>query len=146
SALYLWTDLLNGLDMTIAYASELGVTYITCVFPSVADPARLNVASKSRGEQIAAIWEAMTLDDWKWNAEQLNKTGARTKKAGIQMAYHHHDLEFKTFAGKPALDHLLELTDPDLVKFEMDCMWVKAAGHDPAAYLLKHPGRFALLH
>jgi sugar phosphate isomerase/epimerase len=41
---------------------------------------------------------------------------------------------------------LLEGTDPDLVKFELDLYWVKKAGKDPLDYFNKYPGRFAMWH
>ncbi len=41
---------------------------------------------------------------------------------------------------------MLNATDPELVKFELDCGWMVAAGHDPVAYLTKFPNRYRLLH
>ncbi len=43
-------------------------------------------------------------------------------------------------------DELLRLTDPSLVKMEMDCGWFVVGGFTPAEYLRKHPGRFTLFH
>ncbi len=43
-------------------------------------------------------------------------------------------------------DEFLRLTDPDLVKLEMDCGWVTVAGHDPVEYFAKFPERYKLLH
>lgn len=40
----------------------------------------------------------------------------------------------------------LKSTDPALVKFELDCGWMSAAGHSPAEYLRKYPDRYRLLH
>ena len=33
-----------------------------------------------------------------------------------------------------------------MVKFEMDCGWVSAAGYNPATFLEKYPERIRLLH
>jgi sugar phosphate isomerase/epimerase len=41
---------------------------------------------------------------------------------------------------------LLRETVPTLVCFELDCGWMAAAGHDPAAYLTNYPKRYRLLH
>jgi sugar phosphate isomerase/epimerase len=41
---------------------------------------------------------------------------------------------------------LLAGTDAELVKLELDCGWMVAAGHDPVEYLLAHPGRYRMLH
>src|SRR5690606_24800073 len=43
-------------------------------------------------------------------------------------------------------DYLLENTDPDLVKYELDMYWVVAGNQDPVAYLQKYPNRFPLGH
>jgi sugar phosphate isomerase/epimerase len=43
-------------------------------------------------------------------------------------------------------DFMLENTDPDLVKWELDMYWVVAGGQDPVAYLKKYPNRFPLGH
>ena len=40
----------------------------------------------------------------------------------------------------------MRLTDPELVKLELDCGWVTAAGHDPVKYLREQPGRIPLVH
>ncbi|RYD69534.1 MAG: sugar phosphate isomerase/epimerase, partial [Sphingobacteriales bacterium] len=66
--------------------------------------------------------------------------------AGIQMAYHNHDFEFKDFDGKTGFDILLAETDPGLVKIEMDIYWVVRGGADPVDLFKKHPGRFPLWH
>lgn len=86
------------------------------------------------------------LDDYKRGAELLNEQGEKCRKAGIQLAYHNHNFEFKTFDGVVGYDELLRSTDPALVKMEMDCFWVTFAGRDPVEYFKKYPGRFALLH
>jgi len=86
-------------------------------------------------------------DGWKRAAETFNKAGAVSKKAGVQLGYHNHWIEFRPTAdGKLPYDILLEECDPDLVKMEMDICWVKVAGHDPLTYLQKYPGRFPLVH
>jgi len=87
-----------------------------------------------------------TADDYKWVAQKLNEAGELTQKAGIQMAYHNHDFEFKDFGGKTGYDILLQETDPKLVKMEMDIYWVVRGGADPVAMFKKYPGRFALWH
>ena len=42
--------------------------------------------------------------------------------------------------------HLLENTDHNLVKLEMDLYWLTAGGQDPLAYFAKYPGRFPMVH
>ena len=88
----------------------------------------------------------LTLDDWRATAAFLNRTGAALKREGLQLGYHNHNPEFAPLAGGTALDLLLKETDPTLVHFEMDAGWVVAGGHDPAALLEAHRGRFTQMH
>lgn len=87
-----------------------------------------------------------TLDDFKKVAEEMNRIGEITKKAGIQFGYHNHNFEFRPMDGKLPYDVLLAETDPGLVTFEMDIFWVVKGGQDPVQYFEKHPGRFRLWH
>ena len=77
----------------------------------------------------------------------FNHIGDESKKAGLQFAYHSHNFEFKTtVGGKFFYDALLEQTNPDLVKMEMDLYWITDAGKDPLPYFDRYPGRFPLVH
>jgi len=93
-----------------------------------------------------AIINALTLDDWKWNAEEFNKIGEQIKKARLQLGYHNHNFEWRRYGGTTGYDEFLRLTDAGLVKLELDCGWATVAGQDPAAYLTKYPERYSLLH
>ncbi len=146
SAHYPLVELMSGLDEKINYAKELGLQYMICAFPWVADPSRFKAAGNNPMALAMALANGLTLDDWKWNAEQFNKIGEQTKKAGIQFGYHNHDLEFKRFGGVMGYDEILRETRPDLVTLELDCGWMSVAGHDPAAYLRKYPTRYSMLH
>jgi sugar phosphate isomerase/epimerase len=89
----------------------------------------------------------MTLDDAKRTADLANRIGERAKDAGLQYAYHNHQFEFMPQEGGAIpYDELLKLTDPELVKFQIDCGWMVVGGANPVEYFLKHPGRFALIH
>ena len=48
--------------------------------------------------------------------------------------------------GNHGYDVLLNNTDKDLVKMEMDIYWVVRAGYDPITLFKEHPGRFHLWH
>jgi len=88
-------------------------------------------------------------DGWKQVAAFFNQTGSALKKAGIQFAYHNHTFEFQhasTLGGKMPYDFLLDNTDPQLVKMEMDLCWISVTGNDPVAYFNRYPGRFPLVH
>ena len=88
----------------------------------------------------------MTLDDWRWNAEQFNKMGERVNAAGIKFGYHNHTAEFRAANGVVMYDELLRLTDPAKVTMEMDCGWVIVGGKNPVDYLKRYPTRISMLH
>ena len=131
-------DLQTGLQERIDYAKTLGTRYLVCSFPWTAD-------SRFRNGALS-IASGITLDDWKWNADQLNKIGAVAAKAGLSCGYHNHNMEFRSYDGVVAYDELLRLTDPKLVTMEMDLAWVVTAGVDPLKYLRKHADRISMLH
>jgi sugar phosphate isomerase/epimerase len=79
-------------------------------------------------------------------AEQLNKAGEGCKRNGIQLCYHNHDFEFVAQENKHPYEVLLNDTDKNLVKMELDLYWVTKAGHDPVTLFNQHPGRFPLWH
>ncbi len=87
-----------------------------------------------------------TLEGWRQVAASLNEIGREVRRAGLYLCYHNHAFEFEAFDGKFALDWLYELTDPELVKAELDTYWVQYAGQDPAAYIRQYAHRVGLLH
>jgi sugar phosphate isomerase/epimerase len=87
-----------------------------------------------------------TLEEIKSTVDILNKTGEATKKAGIQFAYHNHDMEFHEVEGKVPYHLLLSETDPHNVKMELDLAWAIKGGQDPVDLFAHHPGRFPLWH
>jgi sugar phosphate isomerase/epimerase len=144
SAHYSVKDLKGDVAAKIAYAKELGLSYMVCAFPAIADPSR--ITPMPGDNEFKVILRDINLDDFKAMADLFNKVGEQTRKAGIQLGYHNHNLEFRSFGGVVAYDELLRRTDPALVKMEMDIGWVTIAGQDPIALLKKYPGRFPLLH
>jgi sugar phosphate isomerase/epimerase len=144
---YLLPDLMTKLEQNIEAAKQLGQEYMIVTVPWVADPSRFK--TDSAGDQMAfflALLRGLTLDDWKWNAEQFNKVGEHVKQAGLQLGYHNHNFDFKPYGSTTGYDEFIRLTDPNLVKLELDCGWMTVAGRDPIAYLTKYPNRYRLLH
>jgi len=126
------TQLKTQFSELIEYGQALGLEYIICSWAGVhRDPSR-------KGE--------LTLDDWRYVADQFNEIGAKVKAAGMSFGYHNHWVEFGTESGIVFFDELLKRTDPKVVCFEMDCGWVVAGGHNPVEYLSKYPERFPLFH
>lgn len=87
-----------------------------------------------------------TVDNYKRTSEIFNNAGEACKKSNIAFGYHNHDSEFEIDNGKVLYDVLLENTNPEYVKMEMDLGWVIVTGNDPLAYFEKYPGRFPLWH
>jgi sugar phosphate isomerase/epimerase len=107
-------------------ANVIGQQYVICSF----------IDEKTRQEP--GIWPRL--------ADTFNRAGEAARKAGIQFGYHNHSFEFTPVDGKLPYDILLNSTDPNLVKMEMDLYWIVNAGADPLAYFNRHPGRFPLVH
>jgi len=118
--------LMTDWDKAVDDAAAVGVKYMVCAY----------LSDSERGG----------LDHYKKVAEQLNKAGGRCKKSGIQLCYHNHNFEFVKQDNKFPYDVLLDDTDKNLVKMEMDIYWVTKANQDPIALINKHPGRFPLWH
>ncbi len=87
--------------------------------------------SRQPGPAVVSLASGITLDDWKWNAEQLNKIGELANEGRAALGYHNHNMEFRSYDGVVGFDELLRLTDPALVTMEMDIAWVVTAGADP---------------
>ncbi len=133
----------GGMEEALPYAKEIGARY---VISSVTLP-KVPEAGKFDMKAFLAQLSALRTDDFKKIAARCNKMGEQAKKAGLQFGYHNHNFEFKPLdGGEIGYDVVLRETDPALVKFELDCGWMVAAGHDPVAYLTKYPKRYRLLH
>lgn len=140
SAHYPLRDLLAKVDEVIQFGKELELKYIVCASPWLKDPSRV----KDPGSRAAR--DAMTLDDWRWNAEQFNRIGERINAVGLRFAYHNHTAEFRAENGVVFYDELLRATDPAKVTMELDCGWVVVGGKNPVDYLTRYPTRFSMLH
>lgn len=116
--------LLNGWEQAVEDAKEVGLKYMVC--PSIP--------------------HGRNTDDYKKRAEDFNKAGEVCRSAGIQFCYHNHNFEFEEIDGQLPYEILLDETDSDLVKMEMDIFWVNRAGYDPINLFGKDPGRYVLWH
>ncbi|MDR6942297.1 sugar phosphate isomerase/epimerase family protein [Mucilaginibacter pocheonensis] len=118
--------ILNDWEKAVADAAEVGIKYMVCAY----------LSQPERG----------SLDHYKKIADDFNKAGETCKKAGIQLCYHNHDFEFIQEDGKYPYETILQNTDKNLVKFEMDLYWITKANQDPIALFNENPGRFPLWH
>jgi sugar phosphate isomerase/epimerase len=140
SAHYPLAQLLPKVDETIQFGKDLGLDYIVCASPMLKDPSRV----KDPGSRAAR--ESMTLDDWRWNADQFNHIGGKVHAAGMKFAYHNHTPEFRSENGVMFYDELLRSTDPTRVAMELDCGWAEVAGQNPVDLLTRYPTRIKMLH
>jgi len=119
--------LLNKTDEAVENAKFFGLQYVGVAW----------------APHKAPLDEAQTLKI----AEDFNTAGKRLKEHGIQFFYHNHGFEFQPYKdGLTLFDLLMEKTDPELVKYEMDVMWAVFPGQDPVKLLKKYPNRWVLMH
>ncbi|UQZ83346.1 Inosose dehydratase [Paenibacillus konkukensis] len=76
----------------------------------------------------------------------FNRYGELLHKHGMQLYYHNHFQEFQVFEGQTVMDLMLEHTDAELVKFELDSYWAVRGGVDPVSWLHKLGDRCRMLH
>lgn len=86
-----------------------------------------------------------TMSDWIKAADELNEMGVKTKKAGIQMAFHNHHVEFGKIDDVLIYDELLKQFDPENVKMQFQVAVVNI-GYKAADYFNNYPDRFISAH
>ena len=118
-------ELRDNQEGRIAWAKDVGIKQM--IVPSLEGPKK------------------PTMDDVKRAADEYNKMGEKSAKAGIQQGLHNEDFELTTVDGKRTYDLLLELLDPKLVKFQFQVSTI-SEGYDAAEYFTKYPGRFFSMH
>ena len=109
----------------IAWAKDVGLTQM--MVPSLDGPSK------------------PTMDDVKRAADEYNRMGEESAKAGIQQGLHNEDFELSTVDGKRTYDVLFDLLDPNLVKFQFQVSTI-SRGFDAREYFTKYPGRFISMH
>ncbi len=110
---------------------------------------RIEFAHESGQKQMIVssfdLPEKATLSDWQKAADELNKMGVKSKKAGIQMGYHNHHTEFEKINGTLIYDALMNQFDPEYIKMQFQVA-VISIGYKASAYFTKYPGRFISAH
>ena len=95
---------------------------------------------------ILAMTVMTTMDEVKTVAAACNEMGALAKEHGMAFLYHNHCQEFYMIEGKTAYEWLVELTDPELVSFEVDTFWATRGGQNPVELIEKLGSRAKLIH
>jgi sugar phosphate isomerase/epimerase len=115
-------NLKDNMQELVDDVAAAGIPFIVCA----------NIPTSSKAEVQEGI-------------EILNRTGAAAKKAGLTLAYHNHDAEFKEVDGVVPYTAFLNHLDAG-IQMELDLAWASKAGHDPVELFEMHPGRFPLWH
>ena len=99
---------------------------------------------------VACAWipheGAFSRDHVQKAADVFNGAARAAKAEGLRFAYHLHGYEFRPSPEGTLFDTLVAQTAKDGVNFEVDVLWAKAGGADPAALIEKLAGRVPLTH
>jgi sugar phosphate isomerase/epimerase len=112
----------------IAWAKEIGMTQIGTA--TLGGPVRNG---------------AVTMDEVKKAAEEYNRIGQESARAGLQQFLHDEGFELAKVDGRLTYEVLLELLDPKLVKMQFQMSAMPVVG-DAVTYFNKYPGRFLSMH
>ena len=125
SSHFTFDELKNKLDERIEFAQKLGLTQMIC----------------------SSFWllKGATMGDWLKSVDELNEIGLKTRKAGIQMGFHNHHMEFEKIDGELIYDAILRRFDPGLVKMQFQVA-VISIGYKASDYFKTYPGRFISAH
>jgi sugar phosphate isomerase/epimerase len=106
----------------------------------------LDAAAAAGIGQVMVAFLGESDRDYHKVAENFNKVGEAFKQAGVVFGYHNHSFEFEKYEDSNGLEVLLNETQPDLVKFQLDLYWAVKGGADPVTFIEKYPGRFCSFH
>ena len=84
--------------------------------------------------------------DFRRLATLLDRIGKQITEAGLGFAYHNHGYEFEDWDGTTGFDIILENTNPDWVKLQLDMYWAVHSGTTPKAIVAQQPGRVVMWH
>ncbi|WP_353095966.1 sugar phosphate isomerase/epimerase [Tissierella praeacuta] len=113
----------NNLESVLNYYKELGTKYIVMPMDFYCD--RDDVLRKT--------------ELWNWAGEQC-------KKYDMEFLYHNHFYEFQKIGKETVYDLILNNTDENLVKIELDTYWVMRGGQDVYETLTRLGKRIKLIH
>ena len=141
-------------EQYLKFLKELKLRLVSCgvKFGKRLAPNWLDTAEALRVEYATTFWpwfyspDKLTLAQLREIADQLNRAGEQCKAAGLTLAVHNHYQEFRELGGKPIFDHLLNMTESDLVAIELDLCWAVKGGADPVEYFRRYPGWIQMLH
>ena len=87
------------------------------------------------------------LEGYKKLSAKLNQIAERVVAGGLRFAYHNHGFEFEDHGGQIGYDIIVNETDPNLVKLQLDLYWV---AHDSKLssneWIDRQAGRIVMWH
>jgi sugar phosphate isomerase/epimerase len=145
----------ESLEGFLSYLKETGLRIVAGGFEFKASDEdlkkSLDLLTKLKVGIAVVYWPWYTggpfnLAECKQSTERLNILGKACREKGLEFAWHNHDKEFiKMEEGLP-FDFLMNNTDPELVKCELDIYWAAKGGADPVELMKKYAGRYNILH
>jgi len=132
-------------DEVARVAQALGISYLVIPFPVL--PAGFAIGEGEPFPQaISRAFSGAERAHWSRVAERFNQIGQEMTERGLTVAYHNHNLEFAPLDDTTPWQVLMDETDPDLLKVQLDLGWVAQAGLDPAEQLRALGSRVTSLH
>jgi sugar phosphate isomerase/epimerase len=135
-----------------AQLADLGLSIVGChINPLDLDilPRALDYQAELGNTQFGCDIEFYPYGDRDYvmrRAEVFNRVGELARERGMRFYYHNHFQEFQRFGDDYVYDLILENTDPELVKLEIDTYWMYRGGQDPIEWMQKCADRVVLLH
>ena len=117
---------LNDLDRQLDDANTLGHRYLTVASLPITGP--------------------RTVDEYRRWADRLNEAGRRARQRDVWIAFHNHANDFTRDNGAIPYDALIERTDPDVVRMQLDTGNLAMAGLDPHEYMRRYGSRYWSFH
>lgn len=131
---------------------ERGIEIIGCqINPLDLDrlPSILEFQEKIGNRRIGCDIEFYPYGDVEYvkrRADFFNEVGRNAAERDMTFFYHNHYMEFQRFGDRTVYELLMDYTDPDLVKFELDTYWAYRGGADPVELFRTYPDRFVMSH
>lgn len=120
-------DLRDNPQAVADRAKELGAKFVMCAWIDH-DVGNFNFVNASEAVEV------------------FNKAGKVMAENGLVFKYHAHGYEFQPHGEGTLFDYIVENTDPEDVKFQMDTLWAHFGGANPEFLLKKYPDRWVSLH
>jgi sugar phosphate isomerase/epimerase len=84
-------------------------------------------------------------DFFRRTADRMNAAGELCRKAGMKFVWANQDFEFQGTLGLRPIDIYRDRLDPNLVKLELDVVWLAAVKLNPVEFMKQWKGRVALV-